>query len=115
MSFLDGRILVTGGAGFIGSHMVDLLLERVHLPRREQSGQHGPVDPVDRLVLHDQGARRDLILATADGLVCWLHDGWDDAGAEIASELVTRGYFGGKRVLALKGALVLETFRPEPG
>jgi hypothetical protein len=54
-----------------------------------------------------------LTFATPDGLVGWLHDGWDDNGQEIETELITRGYFGGKLTLALKGALVVETFRPE--
>lgn len=53
-----------------------------------------------------------LTFATPDGLVCWFHDGWDDAGAEISDELLTRGYFGSREVLALKGALQLETFNP---
>lgn len=53
-----------------------------------------------------------LTFATPDGLVCWLHDGWDDDGAEIETSLTTRGYFGGREVLALKGSLQLETFRP---
>ena len=53
-----------------------------------------------------------LTFATPDGLVCWLHDGWDDAGAEIETAMTTRGYFGGREVLALKGSLQLESFRP---
>lgn len=53
-----------------------------------------------------------LTFATADGMVCWLHDGWDDAGAEIQSELLTRGYFGGREVLALKGKINWDSFRP---
>lgn len=53
-----------------------------------------------------------LTFATPDGQVCWLHDGWDDVGQEIPTELVTRGYFGGRLVLALKGAVVMDTFRP---
>lgn len=53
-----------------------------------------------------------LSFATPDGLVCWLHDGWDDAGAKIASEVLTRGYFGGREVLALKGKLNWDTFNP---
>jgi len=54
-----------------------------------------------------------LTWATPDGLVCWFHDGWDDAGEEIADELVTRGYFGSREVLALKGDFKWETFRPK--
>ena len=54
-----------------------------------------------------------LTFATPDGLVCWLHDGWDDAGAEISSELLTRGYFGGRQVLALKGKINWDSFNPE--
>jgi hypothetical protein len=54
-----------------------------------------------------------LTWATPDGLVCWFNDGWDDAGAEIADELITRGYFGSREVLAVKGAFKWETFRPK--
>lgn len=53
-----------------------------------------------------------LTFATPDGLVCWLHDGWDDAGENIASEILTRGYFGGRPVLALRGKLNHDTFQP---
>lgn len=54
-----------------------------------------------------------LTWATPDGLVCWFHDGWDDAGAEISDELITRGYFGSREVLALEGLIKWETFRPK--
>lgn len=54
-----------------------------------------------------------LTFATPDGVVRWLHDGWDDAGAEITTELITRGYFGSREVLALKGAFKWETHRPK--
>ena len=53
-----------------------------------------------------------LTFATQDGLICWLHDGWDDNGAEILDELLTRGYFGSREVLALKGAFQFDTFNP---
>lgn len=54
-----------------------------------------------------------LTFATPDGLVCWFHDGWDDAGTAIADEVITRGYFGSKEVLATKGVLRWETFQPK--
>lgn len=54
-----------------------------------------------------------LTFVTPDGIVCWFHDGWDDAGAEISDELITRGYFGSKEVLALRGAITWETHRPK--
>lgn len=53
-----------------------------------------------------------LTFATPDGLVHWLHDGWDDAGADISSEILTRGYFGGREVLALKGKINWDSFNP---
>lgn len=53
-----------------------------------------------------------LTFATPDGLVCWLHDGWDDAGAAIVSEVLTRGYFGGRPVLVLRGKINHDTYDP---
>ena len=53
-----------------------------------------------------------LSFATPEGLVCWLHDGWDDVGAAIETELLTRGYFGGREMLALKGKLNWDSFNP---
>lgn len=54
-----------------------------------------------------------LSFATPTGQVCWLHEGWDDAGAEIASTLLTRGYFGGREMLVLSGKLSWESFHPK--
>jgi dTDP-L-rhamnose 4-epimerase len=50
------NVFVTGGAGFIGSHTVDLLVERVH-----------DVTVLDALEpqVH-RGAQPDLVLATYD-------------------------------------------------
>lgn len=53
-----------------------------------------------------------LTFVTPDGLVCWLHDGWDDAGAAIETELLTRGYFGGREMLTLRGDLTWDSFQP---
>lgn len=54
-----------------------------------------------------------LTFVTPDGIVCWFHDGWDDAGAAIEDEVITRGYFGSKDVLALRGLFRWETFQPK--
>jgi hypothetical protein len=54
-----------------------------------------------------------LTFATPDGVVCWLHDGWDDAGAAITSEILTRGYFGGREMLVLKGNIQWDSFNPK--
>lgn len=62
-----------------------------------------------RLVIN--GEER-LSYALPNGIVCWLHDGWDDAGAEIESEVLTRGYFGGREMLALRGKLNWDSFNP---
>lgn len=72
----------------------------------------GLLTPVAFCKLTVNGEER-LTFVTPDGIVCWLHDGWDDAGDPIADELLTRGYFSSREVLALKGALLLETFEPE--
>lgn len=54
-----------------------------------------------------------LTFVTPDGIVCWLHDGWDDAGAAIESEIVTRGYFGGREMLVLKGNIQWDSYNPK--
>lgn len=59
-----------------------------------------------------------LTFATGDGLVCWFTDDFRDADAaggytEIATRLVTRGYFGGVPMLALKGELNWDTWNPD--
>lgn len=53
-----------------------------------------------------------LTFATPNGVVCWLHDGWDDSGVAIENELLTRGYFGGREMLILKGQFVWDSFNP---
>lgn len=59
-----------------------------------------------------------LTFATADGFVCWFTDDFQDALAggpaiPVATRLVTRGYFGGAAVLALKGEVNWDTFNPD--
>lgn len=53
-----------------------------------------------------------LTYADHDGSVFWFNDGWNDIESEISTELTTRGYFRGRQVLALKGAIAWNTFRP---
>lgn len=55
-----------------------------------------------------------LTFASPDGWVCWFTDGFTDgANMQIEDELVTRGYFGGRKVLALRGAVNWETWNPQ--
>lgn len=54
-----------------------------------------------------------LTFATKHGTVGWLHDGWDDAGTDIETEILTRGYFGGREMLVLKGKLNWDTQHPK--
>ena len=53
-----------------------------------------------------------LTFATADGLVCWLTDGFADFNGPIATELTSRGYFGGQRVFASKLDVNWDTWNP---
>lgn len=53
-----------------------------------------------------------LTFATPDGLVCWFTDGFEDGPAPVETRMVTRGYFGGALVLALRGAVNWDTYNP---
>jgi hypothetical protein len=44
--------------------------------------------------------------------VCWFTDGFEDVNGAIETELTTRGYFSGQRVLALRCDLNADTFNP---
>jgi UDP-glucose 4-epimerase len=70
------RILVTGGAGFIGSHMVDRLLadgHRVVAIDNLATGLRGNVPAKARFVLGDVTQIEDVERAFADGLDAVFH------------------------------------------
>jgi hypothetical protein len=54
----------------------------------------GPTLEVMGFARHLVNGEERLTFANADGQVCWLHDGADDMGVHIETELVTRGYGG---------------------
>jgi hypothetical protein len=47
-------------------------------------------------------------------LVCWLHDGWTDLGEPVEMAMTTRGYFGGRPMLTLRGAVNWDSFNSLP-
>lgn len=53
-----------------------------------------------------------LTFATADGLVCYLSDDFQDFHGPIAMDLLTRGYFKGQRVNVLKVETNADTWNP---
>src|SRR5215831_17980707 len=72
------RVLVTGGAGFIGSHVVDALLARgddVAVLDDLASGRTGRLDPqvaVHKLSITDAPALTDVVTGLAPELICHL-------------------------------------------
>ena len=77
------RVLVTGGAGFIGSHMVDLLLERRHKVRvfdNLEPQVHGEIDAPPAYLNRDaEFIRGDVLdraalLKALDGVDAVIHD-----------------------------------------
>jgi UDP-glucose 4-epimerase len=72
------RVLVTGGAGFIGSHVVDALLARgddVAVLDDLASGRAGRLDPqvaLHKLSITDAPALTDLVTGLAPELICHL-------------------------------------------
>src|SRR5262249_35014513 len=72
------RVLVTGGAGFIGSHVVDALLARgddVAVLDDLASGRTGRLDPqvaVHKLSIADAPALTDVVTGFAPELICHL-------------------------------------------
>jgi dTDP-L-rhamnose 4-epimerase len=76
----DSKVLVTGGAGFIGSHVVDLLLEQGHAVRVYDSlvdqvhRGHGPqyVSPEAEFI-HADVRDRDSLAAALKGVTSVIH------------------------------------------
>src|SRR5690242_12269723 len=72
------RVLVTGGAGFIGSHVVDALLARgddVAVLDDLASGRAGRLDPqvaLHKLSITDAPALTDVVTGLAPELICHL-------------------------------------------
>ncbi|MCB2155597.1 SDR family NAD(P)-dependent oxidoreductase [bacterium] len=77
------RVLVTGGAGFIGSHMVDLLLEKGYnvrvfdsLEPQVHGGRETPPDYLSRDIEFVRGdvRDRDAVVRALDGIDAVIHD-----------------------------------------
>ncbi len=70
------RVLVTGGAGFIGSHVVDLLVARGHRPvvlDNETTGNTAHVSPSAEYVRGDVRNEADLAPIFEDGVDAVMH------------------------------------------
>lgn len=77
-SYVGERVMVTGGAGFIGSHLVDALIARgaqVHVIDDLSTGQRERVHPDATLHVADVSdpAALDEIAASAGPISCWYH------------------------------------------
>lgn len=95
-----------------GGEIVGRIVKGAKVDSWEGLWQGDLLTPYAWAKLNINGEER-LTFVTADGLVCWLHDGWDDAGDNIASEILTRGYFGGREMLVLRGDLIWDSFNPK--
>jgi dTDP-glucose 4,6-dehydratase len=105
------RILVTGGAGFIGSHLVDLLLERpnvevVVLDKLTYAGTrrnvaHHDADPGFRLVLGDVAEASDVgpLVESVDRVVHAAAETFVDRSIEDARPFVRSNVLGTQVVL----------------
>jgi dTDP-glucose 4,6-dehydratase len=105
------RILVTGGAGFIGSHLVDLLLERSHvevvvLDKLTYAGTrrnvaHHDADPGFRFVLGDVAEASDVgpLVESVDRVVHAAAETFVDRSIEDARPFVRSNVLGTQVVL----------------